>query len=74
MLTFKVHAGCGAWGVVAGSLFARSSYVAASYASTDTFEAGLFFGQGARLGLTIIALIIVALWSGSRTLFVYDEN
>ena len=65
---FPVHAGCGSWGIIAAALFARSSYVAAAYASTDSFEAGLFFGQGRRLGLHLIVLVIVGLWSAARKL------
>ena len=65
ILLSQVHAGCGAWGVIAGSLFARSHLIAAAYDPSLNYEDGLFYGQGTRLGLHIIAVIIVFLWSAS---------
>ncbi|KAL6065267.1 ammonium transmembrane transporter [Balamuthia mandrillaris] len=60
-----LHFFCGAWGVIAVGFFASEDHVAEVYRESDDY--GVFVGSssGKQLGVQIVAVIVIALWSCS---------
>ncbi|KAJ3678535.1 hypothetical protein LUZ60_002338 [Juncus effusus] len=61
----QLHGGCGAWGILFTSLFAKKEFVYEVYgASSKGRPYGLFMGGGGRLlGAHIIAILVNAAWA-----------
>lgn len=65
---FPVHGLCGAWGVLFPGLLATESYVVNVY-NKPAGEGlmGIFYGgKGQFLACQIIAILVIAAWSGER--------
>ena len=65
---FPVHGACGAWGVIAASLFATEYYYKIAYYSDDDRAsecAGVFYGgDGGALGSACLFVLFIIAWVG----------
>ncbi|EFN53204.1 hypothetical protein CHLNCDRAFT_58614 [Chlorella variabilis] len=60
----SVHGCCGAWGLIAGGLFATKTGVQEAYNSDAGY--GLFYGGNvAQLGIQLLGLVCIAAWSAA---------
>jgi len=60
---FAVHGACGAWGVIAASLFSKEEYVNIRPHSRD--GRGLFHGGVELFGAAVICVIVVTAWTAA---------
>ena len=58
-----VHFFCGAWGVIAGGLFANKEFVSSVYGKSIQDYGALFGGGGKQFGIQLTAVIVIALWT-----------
>ena len=66
---FPVHGACGAWGVIAASLFATEWYYKQAYYSDRAEDcAGVFYGgDGGGLLAAILFVLFIIVWVGGTT-------
>jgi Amt family ammonium transporter len=66
---FPVHGACGAWGVIAASLFATEFYYKQAYYSDRAEDcAGVFYGgDGGGLLAAILFVLFIIVWVGGAT-------
>ncbi|KAJ1453573.1 ammonium transporter family-domain-containing protein [Pelagophyceae sp. CCMP2097] len=66
---FPVHGACGAWGVLAASLFAQEFYYKRSYSDDDDRAEdcqGVFYGgDGGAVSAAVLFILFVVFWVGS---------
>lgn len=59
----QLHAGCGSWGIIFTSLFAKKQYVNEVYPGNPNRPYGLFLGGGGRLlAAHIVQILVIAGW------------
>jgi len=59
-----IHLGCGAWSMVATSLFSNEKYVAVAYPTRDNLSFGLFYGgHVAQVGLQLFGVLVISLYT-----------
>eukprot|EP00227_Mantoniella_beaufortii_P007662 CAMPEP_0197592266 /NCGR_PEP_ID=MMETSP1326-20131121/14999_1 /TAXON_ID=1155430 /ORGANISM="Genus nov. species nov., Strain RCC2288" /LENGTH=459 /DNA_ID=CAMNT_0043157949 /DNA_START=67 /DNA_END=1446 /DNA_ORIENTATION=- len=66
-----VHFFCGAWGVIAGGLFANKEFTSGVYGTSADDYGALLGGGGAQLGVQIIGVLVIAGWTCSCSSVVF---
>lgn len=77
---FPVHGCCGAWGVIAASLFATDFYYTRAYAVYVEFDddraedcAGIFYGgHGGSLAAAVVFVIVNIAWTGANMIILFS--